>query len=109
MGCRITSDKISELLVEAKEKHRDLFKDTYLYSGRFLCCFESVAGNPGHLCKLLVSFSILWIQFVRPGVSGSSLVGMEKRRAEGDGGRRAWGGPNLVYGSQSVVTQQHLS
>lgn len=48
---------MSELLVKEKEKHGDLFKDTYLYAGHFLCWFESVAGNPGHLCRFSVSLT----------------------------------------------------
>lgn len=79
MRCSILSDTISELLVEEKEKHGDLFKDTYLYSGHFLCWFESVAGNPGHPYRFLVSVCTLWVQFVRPTVSGNSLMGMDKR------------------------------
>lgn len=70
-------------MVEENEKHGDLFKGTYLYSGRFLCWLKSVAGHPGHLCRFLVSFCILRVQFVRPGVSDNSLIGMEKRQSEG--------------------------
>lgn len=77
---------MSELLVKEKEKHGDLFKDTYLYAGHFLCWFESVAGNPGHLCRFSVSFCILWVQFLGPGGPGNSPMRMEKKRVEGGQG-----------------------
>lgn len=88
--------KMSELLVKEKEKHGDLFKDTYLYAGHLLCWFESVAGNPGHLCRFSVSFCILWVQFVGPGGPGNSLMRMEKKRVEGGRvGAERWVGPSL--------------
>lgn len=55
-----------------------------------------MAGNPGHLCRFLVSFCILWVQFVRPGVSGSD-PGMEKRWQKGRVGGEKWAEAS-VYG-----------
>lgn len=105
--CSNMSDNISKLLVTEKEKHGDLFKDTYLYSGHFLCWFESVASNPRHLCMILVSFCLLWVQFARLGVSGISLMRMEKRQVEGEGGSRELGRTwsLSLYGSRYVVSR----
>lgn len=93
--CSSISDNISKLLVTEKEKHGDLFKDTYLYSGHFLCWFESVAGNPRHLCTILVSFYLLWVQFARLGGSGNSLMGWRRGRWKGRVGAENWAGPGL--------------
>lgn len=70
-----------------KKKSMVTYLKTVIYIQDTSCAgFESVAGNPGHLYRFLVSFCALRVQFVRPTVFGNSPDG----DGEEAGGRGGW-------------------